>query len=304
MEIRNLSFQFHRNLGIIQFATPEQNSVDYISGADAIKKNMFEIKEVGNGGTVNTLYAYNISDKYVFFMDGDIIAGAKQNRVLNTSVLFAPNTKTELPVSCVEQGRWHRISEKFMDTDYISPSILRAKKARAVTENLNESGKHISKQGEVWADVESYAVHFKVNSATSSLSEVFDKMEGTFTEYINKFKFVEGANGIGIFINKQLLNVEVFNRTDIFTDYFPKMLKSSAMEASRMKSSKDKISDAEAFYKTISFLDLVEKTEKTVHKGVGVGEEMRFSTDEFSGFDLKYSAKSIHFTALNLGLKE
>jgi hypothetical protein len=136
MQVRVVSFQKHKRLSVVQLLTAQQNTVDYISGPKAIKEDLIQVKEVSESGSVNNLFVFNLSDKYVFFMDGDILMGAKQNRVLNTSVLLAPNSKITLPVSCVEQGRWSRVSAKFMNSDYITPLKVRAGKSRNVSENV------------------------------------------------------------------------------------------------------------------------------------------------------------------------
>jgi hypothetical protein len=38
--------------------------------------------------------------------DGEQLVGAKQNRILNMTVLVAAETEVTIPVSCVERGRW------------------------------------------------------------------------------------------------------------------------------------------------------------------------------------------------------
>ena len=225
MQVRPVSFQKHKRLSVVQFLTAQQNTVNYISGPKAIKEDLIQVKEVSDSGSVNNLFVFNLSDKYVFFMDGDILMGAKQNRVLNTSVLLAPNSKITLPVSCIEQGRWSRVSAKFMDSDYITPLKVRAGKSRTVSENLRARSEFDAGQGEVWKNVEDYQIAFSIKSPTGSLSDVYDKEKDNFETFIKNFPINNDANGLALFSDKKLLNVDVFNRTDIYQEYFPKIIK-------------------------------------------------------------------------------
>jgi len=300
MQVRVVSFQKHKRLSIVQFLTAQQNTFDYISGPKAIADDLIQVKEVSQSGSVNNLYLFNVSSKYVFFMDGDILTGAKQNRVLNTSVLIAPNSKITLPVSCVEQGRWSAISDKFNTSDYISPQKLRAKKSRAVEENLRFESSHMAEQNEVWNDVEEYQTVLRCKSPTSSLSDVFDSKKDEFEEFVKKFPVNHDANGLAIFTDKKLLNVDLFNRTDVYQEYYPKILRSTAMEVSHLTDKGNEITDAEAAFKTVNLFDNLEKIEYTVHPGVGVGDEKRFDSPELTGFELNFKNHLIHLTLLNL----
>lgn len=295
-----LSFKQHKSLSIVQLLTSNQNTMDYISGSKALKDGAIEVREIDEAGSVNDIIVFNSSDKYVFFMDGDILAGAKQNRVLNTSVLLAPKSKTVLPVSCVEQGRWHHTSRNFAETDYISPSVLRAHKAKEVKHSLMEEGLHFADQRAVWDNVTMYSMKAGVNSKTSNLSDVFDEKQKDYDDFLKVFTINEDANGMAVFLNRNILNIDIFNRTDIYSEYFPKMLKGSAMEAFSVKQQSKKFSEAEAKYKTLSFLDKFDDLEFETYRGVGVGEEKRFDTNELTGFELVYENHSIHLTCLSL----
>ena len=56
---------------------------------------------------VPTLVATNHSDSPVLLVEGQIVEGGRQNRVLNVSVVVPARSTIDIPVSCVEQGRWH-----------------------------------------------------------------------------------------------------------------------------------------------------------------------------------------------------
>jgi hypothetical protein len=80
---------------------------------EALASGRFRISEVSEGGTVPRLLATNGTSSPVFLLDGEELTGAKQNRVLNVSIMLAPESTTEIPVSCVEAGRWRSESDSF-----------------------------------------------------------------------------------------------------------------------------------------------------------------------------------------------
>lgn len=300
MDIQVRSFNKHRRLAVLQFTTPAVNTFEYISGPSALAKNLVEVREVSITGSVNNLELVNLSDKYIFFLDGDILVGAKQNRVLNTSVFVAPQSKINLPVSCVEQGRWRSISEKFRPSDYISPDTLRGKKLKSVTQNLKRGRGHFADQGQVWDDVDFYAFKMSARSETHDFAEIMDKNRETLDSFINKFPLDRAANGLAIFTDNSPLSIDIFNRTDIYQEYFPKRLRSAATEVYNLKEKENKITEAEAKFKTLNMFDQLETMNSSIHDGVGIGIEKRWDSDKIVAMELKYLEHLIHFTMLNL----
>ena len=66
---------------------------DYVTLDEALAGKFARVTEVSEGGSVPELKLVNDSDNSVFLMEGEELVGAKQNRVLNTSVLIAARSK-------------------------------------------------------------------------------------------------------------------------------------------------------------------------------------------------------------------
>ena len=205
MNTKILSIQQKDNLAVVQFATVPKNTLEIVTSTFALKNNLIEVKEISDGGSVNELLVLNHSGKFVFLMDGDILDGAKQNRVLNTSVLLAPQSKTKIPVSCVESGRWDYKSSNFQPTDYVAPANLRANKAMKVSINLDSLQGHKSDQREVWDNVADYSSSLGVSSDTSNLSDVFDGSQNSYQKFLHSFTHHPEANAVVFFVNKKPL---------------------------------------------------------------------------------------------------
>src|SRR5487761_2775144 len=103
----------HEALTVFPLFSTGDSSVNYLLSDEAIQAGSVAVEEVSEGGSVPNLLVTNNSDSLVLFLEGEELRGAKQNRVLNTSVLVAAHSKTPIPVSCVEQGRWRYRSKQF-----------------------------------------------------------------------------------------------------------------------------------------------------------------------------------------------
>src|SRR5690242_13337551 len=82
--------------------------VDYLLSDEAMEAGTVTVEEASREGSVPDLLVRNKGDRRALFLEGEELRGAKQNRILNTSVLVPAHAKLPIPVSCVEQGRWRR----------------------------------------------------------------------------------------------------------------------------------------------------------------------------------------------------
>lgn len=141
---------------------------------EAIAAGTLEVTEVTEGGSVSILRVVNKGERAVFLLDGEELAGAKQNRILNTSVLIAAGQTITMPVSCVEQGRWAYRSRAFTSAKRSLYASVRRKKAAQVHESLRMKRGHTADQGRIWADLEAQAEAHGIQSPTCAMSDVFE----------------------------------------------------------------------------------------------------------------------------------
>ena len=79
---------------------------------------------VGGREWWNVLRVENNGTLPVLLLDGEILSGAKQDRVVRSSVLVGEGSQVVVPVYCVERGRWDR-SLASLKTKAHSPPSLR-----------------------------------------------------------------------------------------------------------------------------------------------------------------------------------
>src|SRR5262249_24781848 len=114
----------HRGIVIAPLFPRLQPRAAYLTFQDAYLLG-FNVEEVSAAGSVPELAVRNPLEQKVLLYDGEELLGAKQNRILNVTVLVASESTTVIPVSCVEEGRWSARSAFFSSARHAANPELR-----------------------------------------------------------------------------------------------------------------------------------------------------------------------------------
>lgn len=224
--------QSRRNMVLYCLIAAEDPPVDFISLDRALENDGLSITEKDEGGSVPELMVRNRCDRRVLLMDGEELVGAKQNRVLNVTVLLAPQTETLIPVSCVEQGRWSYTSREFASAKRSMSPDLKKKKSRSVRNSIRLSGTFASAQREVWEEIGSKFERMEMApTPTMALSDLYEAQQESSEDYVNAFHPVENQVGMAVFIDGKLAGIELLAKHEAFKDVHGKLVQSYAMDA-------------------------------------------------------------------------
>lgn len=223
----------HESLSVFPLfsAAAAAEPVDYHLSDTALAEKLLVIEEVSEGGSVPELLVKNRGDVRVLFLEGEELVGAKQNRVLNTSLLVPAHAETKIPVSCVEQGRWGYRSRHFDLSGSHSPSKLRKKLRASVSRSVKDNQGHRSDQGEVWKEVASLHSTHGVSSDTSAMSDAFNTYQDRIAAYREKIQYVSGATGMAVAIGARVVSLDLFDKPATCEKVWDRMLSGVVFDA-------------------------------------------------------------------------
>ena len=91
--------QTYRNMSIIPLFHNNGDKLTYKMLSDSVKNKVVEITEISDSGHVPELKVINHSENRVLIVDGEQFIGAKQNRVINATVLLEAKSTTIINVA-------------------------------------------------------------------------------------------------------------------------------------------------------------------------------------------------------------
>jgi hypothetical protein len=280
-----------QNMAVIPLLTPADHVPEFLTLKGALNKGLLVVTEISASGSVPELLARNNADVPILLLDGEELKGAKQNRVLNATILLREKSETVIPVSCTEHGRWHYTNSHFEDSGLVMAKKVRENKVRGVSQRLRSDRSYRSDQGQVWDDIAFMSREVGVDSATGAMRDVYESKKANLDEYIAAFPLEQNQKGLFILIGGKVVGFDIVALSSAYADLHAKLIKSYAMDAlidHRMASGTDHERSARQFFETIG----LSREEK--YGSVGYGTDYRFEHETAVGSALVNFATVIH----------
>jgi hypothetical protein len=273
-------------------STPAQPG--YMLLEEAVVHGLARLTELGGGGSVPELRFENLGEQAVLLLDGEELVGAKQNRVLNLTILAPAKQAITIPVSCVEAGRWHAESDAFRPAEHVMYSRARAAKAAQVSYSMLTDNSRRSDQSAVWDEIALKAECLHVPSPTQAMNAMYDSKFVPLDAYLRAFAWAEEQAGVAFAIGPEAMGLDLMDHPQTLRAMFPKLLRSYALDALEAPNSA-----AATGSQLGDFLARIGKAERLVRPAVGIGEDVRLTGEGISGAAL-WAERYVHVCAFTL----
>lgn len=224
-----------------EFIEQQAAIAEYAVLGQALAEERFRVSEkkpygrFEDSGAVNQLTVQNKTEKDVFLMAGDIVQGGNQDRVIGEDQVIAARSIQDIPVFCVEQGRW----------TYNGDHVLTEadKKVFAFRGYFNVASKEIRQsvhqkdQAAVWNSVANVSKQYGVQSSTSAYASINDNEELQLKRLnLERFfsdKLDENENIIGFIAlsNGKVIGADVMGHPALLNKQFNALLNAYLTDA-------------------------------------------------------------------------
>ena len=182
--------------------------------------------ELTEGPTVNNLQVANSGEQPVLLLQGEVLAGGWQTRVLTSSVLVPAGDSTPVPVACVEQGRWGGATRHARSRTTL-PIAMRAMLASSVATSHHRS----ADQGRLWQSIATRQQRLGVTSSTSSYLDDRAASRQRIKQLVTDWNPAPGQRGVVVAVGGRLRALELFDQPKTLASAWLSLLEGYAAEA-------------------------------------------------------------------------
>jgi len=285
----------HGPLTVFPLRLAENGGPAYVTLRQAIVDGQASITEVDEGGSVPELRVVNKGDERVLLLDGEELNGAKQNRVLNTSILIGGRSSLVVPVSCTEQGRWSYASREFGESEMVADRQVRYAMKESVNASLAAGCGHRSDQGRVWSEVSALHDRHATHSPTAAMRDAYQTRKGDLDAVLAAFPLQDGQQGMLVLHGARAVGLDIVSRAPQYAQLHDKLLRSYAFEALVAGGEPGDRVVADAFLERIAGLP------GRRFKSPGLGWDVRYEGAGVLGSALVYRGHAVHAAFFDVG---
>ena len=196
----------------------------YVLLHEALGTGSLEVREQG-GGVVAEVVARNKGAEPVLILEGESIVGAKQNRVVASTVLVGAGESVTIPVGCVEHGRWSARGGSFDAAPLpVEPSIR-----KKTVQEVASYGR--LDQGRLWTDVAMKLSMREAHSSTSDYHQATEQHRRDAEERSRAFATVPEQVGFIALWRGGLLGLEVLGHPRNWSTHARRLMPSYLLAA-------------------------------------------------------------------------
>ena len=238
-----------------------------------------QISELENA-EVPTVQFTNVGDRKVLVPSGMVIEGGRQNRMVNVPVIIAGRTRLDVPVSCVQAGRWSE-GHEFRFGRSVAPRRVRRVNSGTTNDNLRHGMKRAD-QGLVWNEVACELSTMGINSSTSNLDEMHEMLERDRERQAAIRELVAmgplpGQCGIVVAHGRRVVSADIFGTADLLRANYEALVNAALLEVVGQLEGRPSVSSA------LRFVQRFARAASDQVEGTGLGTELHVTSSRLTG---------------------
>ena len=275
---------------------PDAVLPDIATGADA----GLQVHEL-ESPSVPTLTLTNPTKRRILVVQGEQFLGGDQNRTLNVSVLVPAGATLEVPVSCLEVGRWGR-----RRAFNLGPSLAPMAVRRIMHESVNAAARYgaldrSSDQSAVWEAVDDTLARHGVQSPSSAMADADEAVwrrpaEGGAISGLVKRGPAPGQCGVMVFHGDQVRAVEIFGSPALLAAYWEPVVRAHIGDR---PDTAGRAPSRSARATALAQLHRLGRADAPARPAIGEGEERHLSDADLEGQALTLDGAVIHLSAFS-----
>jgi hypothetical protein len=275
----------HDNLAVYPVRLPGggEKLGEIVTMDEAMETGKFKISELEEGASVNTLEVRNDTGKNVVLFAGEIVRGAKQDRIISYDTVVPPVGRYNVDVFCVEAGRWTEVSDTFAYKKEIAPASIRGTAQGKMDQSM------------VWDAVSKCNAEMGAYTETDTLTASYDAEE--FREkaeaYEKAFKdLADDGDVVGVIVVSEgtVQAGDVFANHDLFAVVWPRLLTSYSMDAVLS----EELGDVPTVDEIESYLSQLNDADREETYADEAQNRSTLSKGDMNAYELEYDGTKMH----------
>jgi hypothetical protein len=282
----------------------------YLTLHEATGASAVDVHELGSG-SVPTVEVETGTQPVVIF-GGDTIVGGKQNRIVNVTIWLTPHRATQIPVTCLEHGRWDPGAKARFTVGPKADLAMRrmlnsqvhgsARQAAMHSDDVPTAYRYAADQGRVWDEVDQRHARAASTSQTGALHDLYAREASDVEALERAFPYPDGSTGAAIGIGGRLVALEVFDRPTTARKLWSRVIEGAVrahldhrrlVAAGGAPEPRHRYPDPKALGRMLGRTKLAQ-ADALDSPAVGEGTDVRFETGRITGSALLREGRVVH----------